>query len=131
MTLKELVDAVSKLKGWKTASEGGAGGFDVPQAGGRRQFVAVAEFKDDRDPMVRFTTQIGPADRLEPSRLRSALELNLRLPHGCLAIAGGHLVMTLTRPLKTTTAETSGHAIEFIARQADQYEKMIYQTDVH
>ncbi len=131
MTLKELVDAVSKLKGWKTASEGGQNGFNVPQAGGRHQFVGVAEFKDDRDAMVRFTTQIGPVARLEPSRFRSALELNQRLPHGCLAIDGAHLVMTVTRPLKTTTAETSGHAVEFIARQADQYEKLIYQTDVH
>ncbi len=49
----------------------------------------------------------------------------------CLAVDGGHLVMTDTRPLKTTTPQTSGDAIEFIARQADQYEKMIFQTDVH
>jgi hypothetical protein len=81
--------------------------------------------------MLRFTTQIGPVDRLESTRLRSALELNFRLPHGCLAVDGAHLVMTNTRPLKTTTPETSGAVIEFIARQADQYEKLIFQTDVH
>lgn len=131
MTLKELVDAVLKVKGWKAGSEGGANGFNVPLAGGRHQFVTASEFKDDREPMVRFTTQIGPVARLEASRIKSALELNLRLPHGCLAIDGAHLVMTLTRPLKTTTAETSGVAVEFIAKQADQYEKLIYQTDVH
>jgi hypothetical protein len=131
MTLKELVDAVSTLKGWKSAPSSGSPGFDVPQAAGRRQFVSIVEFKDDREAMVRFTTRIGPADRLEPSRLHSALELNLRLPHGCLAIDGEHLVLTLTRPLRTTTAETTGAAVEFIARQADQYERLIYQTDVH
>jgi len=131
MTLKELVDAVSRLKGWKTATEAGSPGFEVPQSGSRKQFVAVSEFKDDSQAMVRFTTQIGPADRLEPTRLRSALELNLRLPHGCLAVDGKHLVMTVTRPLQTTTAQTSATAVEFIARQADQYEKLIYQTDVH
>lgn len=131
MTLKELIDSVFRLKTWKIISEHGSPGFDVPQAGGRKQFVSVVEFKDDGQPMVRFTTEIGPADRLEPTRLRSALELNLRLPHGCLAIDGGHLVMTTTRFLQIATAETTASAVEFIARQADQYEKLIYKTDVH
>jgi hypothetical protein len=131
MTLNEFVEAVSTHKGWKVRSEQGSVGFDVPQAGNRKQFVAVVEFKNDGQLMVRFTSQIGPADRLESTRLRSALELNFRLPHGCLAVDGGHLVLTDTRPLKTTTPQTSGDAIDFIARQADQYEKLIYQTDVH
>ncbi len=74
MTLKELIDSVSRLKIWKIISEHGTPGFDVPQAGSRKQFVSVAEFKDERQPMVRFTTRIGPADRLEPTRLHSALD---------------------------------------------------------
>lgn len=131
MTLNEFIEAVSKLKGWKSVSERGGLGFEVPQAGARKQFVAVSEFRDENQPMVRFTTQIGPADRLDAKRLRSALELNSHLPHGCLAVDAGHLVMTNTRPLKTTTPETSGKVIEFIARQSDQYEKLIFQTDVH
>jgi hypothetical protein len=40
-------------------------------------------------------------------------------------------VMTETRPLQTSTPETAGDALEFLARQADQYEKLIYKTDVH
>ncbi|HZE99452.1 MAG TPA: hypothetical protein VE981_20780 [Planctomycetota bacterium] len=131
MTLKELLEAVSKLKGWKSTAEQGVAGLDVPQAGNRRQFVSLVEFKDDSHPMVRCTTRIGPAGQLEPSRLRSALELNSRLPHGCLAVDGAHLVMTVTRPLGTTTPQTTGDAVEFIARQADQYEKLIFKTDVH
>jgi len=131
MTLKELIDSVSRLKNWKIVSEQGAPGFDVPQTGNRKQFVSVAEFQDGSQPIVRFTTRIGPADRLEPTRLRSALELNLRLPHGCLAIDGEHLVMTTTRVLQIATTDTTAGAVEFIARQADQYEKLIYKTDVH
>ncbi|HLY73131.1 MAG TPA: hypothetical protein VKU80_03345 [Planctomycetota bacterium] len=131
MTLKELLDSVSRLKNWKVLSEDGTPGFDIPQAGRRKQFVSVAEFKEESQAMVRFTTRIGPADRLEPTRLRAALELNARLPHGCLAVDAGHLVMTSTRFLGTTTAETSATAVEYIARQADQYEKLIYKTDVH
>lgn len=131
MTLNEFIQAVSKLKGWKSTTQNGSAGFDVPQPGNRKQFVSVVEFQHDGQPLLRFTTQIGPAERLDARRLRSALELNVRLPHGCLAVDGGHLVMTDTRPLRTTTPETSGNAIEFIARQADQYEKLIFQTDVH
>jgi len=131
MTLNEFIESVSKLKGWKSFTGVGGLGFEVPQAAGRKQFVAVSEFRDESQPMVRFSTQIGPADRLDSKRLRSALELNAHLPHGCLAVDAGHLVMTNTRPLKTTTPETSGKVIEFIARQADQYEKLIFQTDVH
>ena len=131
MTLKELVESVSKLRGWKTLSDQGVLSLSIPQTGNRKQIIAVAEFKDEGQAMLRFTTRIGGADRLEPDRQRAALQLNLRLPHGCLALDGDQLVMTATRPLKTSTPETTGDALEFIARQADTYEKLIYKTDVH
>jgi hypothetical protein len=131
MTLKELIESVAKLRGWKTVSDQGVLSLSIPQAGNRNQTIAVAEFKDEGQAILRFTTRIGGADLLEPDRLRSALQLNLRLPHGCLALDGTQLVMTATRPLKTSTPETTGDALEFIARQADTYEKLIYKTDVH
>lgn len=131
MTLNELVDSVSKLRGWKAVSAQGIVSLSVPQAGNRKQLVSVSEFKDEGQAMLRFTTRIGGTDTLEPARMRSALELNLRLPHGCLAVDGAQLVMTETRPLKTSTPETTGDALEFMARQADTYEKLIYRTDVH
>lgn len=131
MTLNDLVEAVSRLKGWKPDPSQGAAGFDVPQGAGRKQFVAAAEFRNDGETMVRFTTRIGPADRLEATRLRSALELNYRLPHGCLAVEGGHLVMTETESLQHTTAPSAATVVEYLAKQADQYEKLIFRTDVH
>ena len=149
MTLNELVESVSRLRGWKTVSDQGLLSLSIPQAGNRGQLVAVSEFKDEGQAMLRFTTRIGKADLLDPARMRSALEalvdvvlgepermrsalqLNLRLPHGCLALDGDQLVMTATRPLKTSTPETTGDALEFMARQADTYEKLIYKTDVH
>lgn len=39
--------------------------------------------------------------------------------------------MTTTRVLQIATTEITASAVEFIARQADQYEKLIYKTDVH
>jgi hypothetical protein len=131
MTLNELVDSVSKLRGWKTVNDQDGVTLSIPQAGNRNQMVAVSQFKDEGQPMLRFITRIGKTDQLEPGRLRAALQLNLRLPHGCLAVDGTQLVMTETRPLKTSTPETTGDALEFLARQADQYEKLIYKTDVH
>jgi hypothetical protein len=133
MTLKELVESVSKLRGWEAVlnHDRDAASLSVPQSGNRRQVVAISQFKDEEHAMIRFTTLIGGTDRLEAARMRSALELNLRLPHGCLAFDGTQLVMTETRPLKTSTPETTGDALEFMARQADTYEKLIYNTDEH
>ena len=131
MTLNELVESVSKLRGWKTTNDQDGVSLSIPQADNRKQAVVVSEFKDEGQAMLRFTTRIGKTDRLEAARMRTALKLNLRMPHGCLAVDGTQLVMTETRPLKTSTPETTGDALEFLARQADQYEKLIYKTDVH
>lgn len=131
MTLRELVEGIARHRGWKSNEERGGASLSVPQGRERSQVVMVSEFQDDGVTMVRFTTRIGKVGTLEGPRLRAALELNLRLPHGCLAVDGDHLVMTETRPLRTTTPETSGDAIHFIARQADTYEKLIFGTDVH
>lgn len=131
MTLRELVDTIARERGWKTDGEPGPFSFTVPQGPGRHQVVTLTEFKDDSEAMVRFTTRIGRVGRLEDPRLRAALELNYRLPHGCLAVEGEHLLMTDTRPLRTTTPKSSGDAIHSIARQADVYEKSIFGTDIH
>ena len=131
MTLNELVESVSRLRGWKTVSDQGLLSLSIPQAENRKQVIAILEFKDETQAMLRFTTRIGGAEGIVPDRMRSALQLNLRLPHGCLALDGDQLVMTATRPLKTSTPETTGDTLEFMARQADTYEKLIYKTDVH
>ena len=131
MTFRELVDAIVRERGWTLGGDRDRAILSVPQGNGRQQSVTLFEFSDAGEPMVRFVSRIGGADALHGTRLRSALELNLRLPHGCLAVDGEHLVMTDTRPLRTTTPASSGDAIQFIARQADFYEKSIFGTDVH
>jgi hypothetical protein len=131
MTLGDLINALAGQQGWTTTKEGPRFTLAVPQGAERHQVVAVSEFTDNGEAMVRYTTRIGKATGLEGPRLRAALELNSRLPHGCLAVEGDHLVLTETRPLGTTTPETSGIAIRYIARQADSYEKLIFGTDIH
>lgn len=131
MTLRELVDGITKERGWTVGGDGKNPVLSIPQGNGRHQAVTLSEFSNAGEPMVRFVTLIGEVGALHGNRLRSALELNLRLPHGCLAVDGEHLVMTDTRPLRTTTPRSSGDAIHFIAHQADLYEKSIFGTDVH
>jgi hypothetical protein len=131
MKLRELVEAIARQRGWRKGEERGHETLSVPQGRQRTQVVMVTEFRDDGEAMVRYTTRIGDAGALEGPRLRAALEVNWRLPHGCLAIDSTDLVLTATRPLATTTPETSGKAIDFIAKQADAYEKFIFGTDVH
>jgi hypothetical protein len=131
MTLRELTSAIVKERGWASRPEGARVILTILLPDGRFQDVAASEFKDGDDPAVRFTSVIGKADILDAHRLKSALELNSRLATGCLAIEAGELVMTDTRPLRTTTPKSSGHAAEYLAAQADKYERLIYGTDSH
>lgn len=129
--LAELVAAIAAIEKWTHAGRGAAFELTVPQAKGRSQSVRVETFEHEGEPLVRFTTTVGARAELSPSRYEKALELNQHLPYGRLALDGGNLVITDTRPLRTTTPETSGRVIRFIAHQADLYERVIYRQDVH
>lgn len=132
MTLKDLAEAVAARERWDvSAGPAGSYALSVQLETGRRQTIRLSRFDHDGAEMVRFTTEVGPAEKLDATRCRSALELNGRFPTGSLAIAGESLVMTDTRPLQSTTAESSARAIRFLAGQADTYERFIYHTDSH
>ena len=131
MDLRELVARIARDQGWKTRGAGGPSGLEVPLARGRSQFVEVAEFEDAGRKMVRFTTRIGKVVGLGEGRLRAALEVNLRLPHGCLAVDGADMVLTETCRLDATASRASGEMLEFLARQADAYERFIFGSDTH
>jgi hypothetical protein len=132
MTLEDLVAKICKTETWKSSSAGTAGfEIEIPQPKGRKQKVFAAPFKDGADSMVRFTSMIGDVAKVDDRRARMALEINAKMPHGCLAIEGGHLVVTATRPLKTTTPESSAAAVKYLAKQADTYERLIYSNDDH
>jgi hypothetical protein len=131
MTLRQLVDAIARREGGTVEPDGTGWTLSIPQDHNRRQGVTLTEFADDGEPMVRFTTRIGKAGELAAPRFKAALEVNLRLPHGCLALDGDQLVLTATRSLRDSTAETAGDAVRFLARQADAYERLIFKSDVH
>ena len=131
MNLRELISSISRSQGWEMSDEGDMSLLDLALEDGRHQKVRCDAFRDDGHEMARFTSRIGSASELDLGRCRKALEVNARLPHGCLAIMGDYLVVTETRPLGTTTPESSARAIGAIARLADTYEKYIYGTDDH
>lgn len=131
MTLEDLVAKMCKAESWGLAAAGEGWAIDIPQPKGRKQKVYAASFKEGADSMVRYTSMIGDAGTVDDRRSRMALELNAKMPHGCLAIEGGHLVVTETRPLKTTTPESSAVAVKYLAKQADTYERLIYSADQH
>lgn len=128
MTLNDLAKAAA-ARGWKTVP-GKPLIVELPLDGGRHQAVRVEEFRDGSALLLRMTSAIGSADTLDPRRLRSALELNARMPQGCLAISEGQLAMTDTRPAGESD-ESLLTVLAFIARQSDSYEKLIYGTDTH
>ena len=131
MTLDDLVARMCKAEHWTSDRAGSGWEIDLPQPKGRKQKVFAVEFKDGADPMVRYTSMIGQAGKIDDSRARMALELNAKMPHGCLAIEGGHLIVTGTRPLNTTTPESSAVAVRYLAKQADTYERLIFSGDSH
>ena len=131
MTLDDLVAKMCKAETWKPVSQEGGWEIEIPQPKGRKQKVMASPFEDGADSMVRYTSTIGDAGTVDDRRARMALELNAKMPHGCMAIENGHLVVTATRPLKTTTPESSAAAVKYLAKQADTYERLIYSADKH
>lgn len=132
MTLEALVEAMVSAHGWMSGAKEGGIVVGVPQGdGSRKQEVLLSTFDSDAGTMVRLTSRIGSAKVLDARRLKSALELNFRIPTGSLAIEGEDLVMTDTRPIGTTTPEDLGAVVTFLAGLADRYEKQFFGTDVH
>jgi hypothetical protein len=131
MTLAELASAIIAREKWTMNVAHDTYKITLRLPSGRTQVVRLTSFDHEGNSMVRFTSEIGPDSKLDPSRRRAALELNARFPTGCLAIDSDALVVTDTRPLATTTPESSAVAIRYIAGQADTYERFIFRTDTH
>lgn len=131
MNLKDLVAEIAAQSRWTYEKSGDAFIFTVPQPKNRKQRVSVSEFDHEKQKLIRIVSTVGPRKGLDPDRISQALSLNLHLPYGCLALTESDLVMTETRPLKTTTPTTTGDAIRYIARQADLYEHMLFGHDAH
>jgi hypothetical protein len=129
VTIRELVDGVAGRTGWPRDASGA--GLSVPVGQDRQQTIFFQEFKDGHDAVARLWTRIGSISALNEKRLAASLQVNFRLPYGCLAIDRDTLVLTDTHKLEGWTAPEAAATAEYLARQADLYEKFIYGTDAH
>jgi hypothetical protein len=129
LSLNDLVASICKAASWPYETAGDGWVIEIPQPEGRKQKVFASTFMDGGNAMVRFTSRVGDAGKIDGNRAKMALELNFKMPHGSMATDRGLLVLTDTRPLRTTTPESSALVIRYIAKQADTYEKTMYGAD--
>ena len=129
--MKSLVESVCRSGGWAHVAHDRTAAITVALRAGRTQVVELVAFEHSDERLVRLTTRVGPKSGLSVSRYEKALLLNFSMPYGQMALDGEHLVITETRPLETTTPEALSVLVQFIARQADLYEKVLFKQDAN
>jgi hypothetical protein len=118
---------VCDAQGWELLPTG----INVRFGDGRHQLVSLEAFELGRELLVRLSSGIGEVSALSREQLESALERNAELAHGALAIQAGELCMTDTLMVEASGPEEIGAAVEYLADQADRYERTFFGTDVH
>jgi hypothetical protein len=106
-------------------------GIVVRWGDGRHQLVSLEHFEFEREELVRLSSRIGEAHGIGLEQLQLALETNARLAHGALAIIDRHLCMTDTLIVASADSAHIAAAVEYLARQADEYERTVFGTDEH
>lgn len=106
-------------------------GIHVQWGDGRHQLVRLEFFESGREALVRLSSTIGDVDGLSREQLGRALEANATLAHGALAIMTNELCITDTLMLENSDAAEIEAAVDYLARRADEYERMLFGTDEH
>jgi hypothetical protein len=122
-----ICEQVCQEQGWTLQGNG----VRVPLPEDRSQVVELETFEYEDETLVRLTTVIGGAAALSEVRIRAALELNARLPHGAFAVRSGDLVMTETLLLEDADATELEASLRYLAVTADRYEEQLFDTDEH
>lgn len=129
MSLNDLVARICRLENWSHEPAGDGFVIEVPQPDRRQQKVYATLAMSGTEALVRFTSKVGDAGKIDGDRAKTALQLNFKMPHGSMAIDREILVFTDTNPLRLTTPEASGQVVRYIAKQADVYERMLFGED--
>jgi hypothetical protein len=127
MPIPRVIEQVCAARCWPRYGDV----IEIELEGGRTQRIAVNAFTDDDEEMIRISTGIGDAAELPESRLRAALGVNARLPHGALAIDDGQLVLSDTFLTRHAAPDHVERSLRFLAETADRYEKVLFGTDSH
>lgn len=125
--LPEVVKKACAKNRWVCAGDH----VEYPLPGGRKQLVFAEDFEHGRERMVRLYSRVGDESALTEIRLRAALSLNFKLPHGAFALHERHLVIADTFLLREADQDEIESAVRYLAETADRYERLIYGTDEH
>lgn len=100
--------------------------------GGRHQKVHIAYERAKSDPMILIYTRCGPVSD-DVKLLRWVLQLNLRMPHGAIAIGrdGDQDCFVLIQTLLEATADPDEvrKAVLTVAEKGDHLEKILTDED--
>ena len=108
-----------------------SGQVEIKLESGRSQRVQLQFFEYEGRAMVRFRTVIGSTERIRPTRLHFALEMNYQLPHGRLAVKNDELVMVDTLILEDADPGEIEAILNYLAVTADHYEATMFGPDIH
>lgn len=126
--MSDLFESVCKTKSWEIREDGGVR-LQLPDGRGQTVFSEVVEVDDEQ--VLRVWTVIGEAMILDRNRLTGALGLNWRLVYGAMAIKDEYLVMVDTFLLREADEDELIHSIEYMAAEADRYERLLYRAEEH
>lgn len=132
MSLSDVIQAVCKEKGYESMDGDGGTIVRVMTAPNRFQNVTVQLVTIKGSEFVKLVTGIGPVSGMNAERLRSALAVNFHLPYGHIAIdENDNMVLCDVIAPGNVSKASLGSTLEYIAKNADTYEKMIFGTDVY
>ncbi len=127
--MTNVFNLVCQQSGWESTDDSAV----VPQPDGRKQTVYQEVIEDDEGgaKLLKIYTIIGDTTKLGEVRLRAALGINNALRHGALAIRDHRLILIDTFLLDHADQMELRSSVEYLARRADGFERLIYKTDEH
>jgi hypothetical protein len=107
--------------GWILGYDKGELVIGVTLQSGEQRSIVVGEFQDMSGQIaLRLWTPIAPASAIPAEQ---ALQLNMQLPHGALAIKDGRAVLVATRVYKDANLSDMSNLMSTIAYFGDFYGK--------
>jgi hypothetical protein len=123
----ELCRRVCESQNWELLPTG----ILVRWEDGRHQLIEMEFFESGLEKLVRLSSTIGEVARLEREQLIVALESNANLTHGAFSIHSGQLCMMATLMTEACDPAELEAAIDYLARQSDEFERIIFGTDLY